>query len=789
MRRFAKFRNGVLSLPTFVFLVTLSVGSVLLLSKTPTSTSSNSTNSPVTRTQGRSTPNRISCCDGQEGEEKPHLLAGSYYTIKDGFSAKLLLNNKGPVPIDVQPTLFSLGGQRFDLPMVTAEANNHQFLDFRDWVALAGPQFHEGSVQVFHRGKDLVLGVQIYITDEIHSLSFEEKLTELGKGSTRLEGVWWLPSRKGDVSLIVSNTTDSSLSTVTNLQGESPRKEASLAIELAPHETRVLDIEGDIMQRERGAMSQFGSISIAHNGAPGAVVARAMASEQQVGYSLPVQFSNPAAAKSNNLQGAGLRFADARNDRLAAKLVLHNASQAEMMVSGRVPYTTTDGAAGELYLPQEQLSAGESEVVDISHLLKIHGPRRNDVSSAGLELQHTGELGALITASFSVSESGNQVFRMPIWDVAAQRSATGGYPWYVEGDSSTVVYIKNTTDTQRKFRLYLMYEGGAYLYPLTSVAPHQTHTIDIRSLRDAQVRDASGNKIPMAITQGQVQWSMTGGEDRVLIGRSEQVDLGKGISSNYSCINCCGNSFYDGWVDPLFMSGFEGDQTQFYAMQQDMNCYGQTFLPYVANAGFSSVADPICDPTFTGWTILGTPGETSVVGGWTADSWFMGVNEHCEYTPQQILRDVLCNVASPEVLLTTARIYEVSSNFTSNIGSHTQVATLSVGSSSQGEQICGDNPQEFEIRVNFQLPTGGELIPSRCSARPLDIPDHDYNVGAVTCEMDTGQLGHMTISARRRGVGLTGDPHPGIRFIIGANKSGQTGTIDTPGTVRVLCTQ
>lgn len=644
MSRFAKFRNKTLSPATLVFLVTLSVSSVFLLSKARTSTSSGTANSHVTRAEGRNTQNRISCCGGEEGEQKPHLLAGSYYKVTDGFSAKLLLNNKGPVPIEVQPTLFSLNGQRFDLPTVTAEANNHQFIDFRDWAALAGPQFSEGSIQVFHRGKDLVLGVQIYLTDETHSLSFDEKLTELGKGSTRLEGVWWLPSPKGEGSLVVSNTTDSSLCAVTKVQGESPRKEAGLAIELSPHETRVIDIKTGILQREHGAMSQFGSISIEHNGAAGAVLARAMAFESMSGYSLPVQFSNPAGAKSNNLQGAGLRLSDVRGDRLSAKVVLHNASAAEMIVNGRVPYATKDGSTGELYLPQQQLPAGDTKVMDVSQLLTIQGVRSNSVSSAGLELQHTGDLGSLITSVFSVSDSGNQVFRMPIWDVAAQRSATGGYPWYVEGDSSTVVYIKNTTDTQRKFRLYLMYEGGAYLYPLTTVAPHQTHTIDMRSLRDDQVPDASGNTIPLVITRGQIQWSMTGGEDRVLIGRSEQVDLRKSISSNYSCINCCGNSFYDGWVDPLFATGFEGDQMQFWAMQQDANCYGQPFQPYVANAAFSSFAPSICDSTFGGLTTHVGLGETSIEGGWTADAWFMGVNEHCEYTPQNVLRDALCEV-------------------------------------------------------------------------------------------------------------------------------------------------
>jgi hypothetical protein len=281
---------------------------------------------------------------------------------------------------------------------------------------------------------------------------------------------------------------------------------------------------------------------------------------------------------------------------------------------------------------------------------------------------------------------------------------------------------------------------------------------------------------------------MTGGEDRVFIGRSEQADLVKRISANYSCINCCGNSFFDGWLTPGSTIGFEGDEMQFTAMQQDMNCYGQTFSPYPAWAVFDAASPFICDPDSFGSTILVGPGQTSIYGDWDVDSWTGGLGGYCEYTPMKILRDALCNVASPEVMLTNARIYEVASNFTSNVGSHTKVATLAVGSSSHGEQICGDDPQVFQIIVNFQLPPGGELIPSRCSARPLDVPDHDYNVGAVTCEMDTAQLGRMTISARRR-AGLTGDPHPGIRFIIGANKSGQTGTIDTPGTVRVLCAQ
>jgi hypothetical protein len=146
-------------------------------------------------------------------------------------------------------------------------------------------------------------------------------------------------------------------------------------------------------------------------------------------------------------------------------------------------------------------------------------------------------------------------------------------------------------------------------------------------------------------------------------------------------------------------------------------------------------------------------------------------------------------VFDPEVFLKTAKVYEVSADF-GGISSLTQVATLAVGTSTHATEICGDDPQEFTITVNFKLPDGGELVPSRCTAKPESIPDQNYNLGTPECVMDDTffNLGHMSIPARRRCCGGP-DNHPGIKFVIGANKSGQTGTIDTPGTVKVLCNQ
>lgn len=592
---------------------------------------------------------RVGCCTSEEANQKPHLLAGSYYSLKNKFSAKLLLNNKGPNPIEVQPTLFSMDGERFDAPPITVDANSHRFEDFAAWAAIAGEQFREGSIQVFHRGKDLVLGVQIYLTDETRSLSFEEKLTELGKpASSQLEGVWWLPSPKGAIKLVLSNTSDTPLSVSTAIRGEVPRRESSKnnssdIVYLAPHETKVLDVEQDLLEKEQGAMSAFGAISVKHNGGPRALLARGLALDTSRGYSLPIQFVDPGSGKSTNLQGAGLRIGKAGKESLSPIVVAHNAGETEMTVNGRVPYTDANGTSGEVILPQFRLLPGETQLVDLVQYAKAHNVT-DSVATAGLEFQYTGDMGSLITSAFSVSKSGNQVFRVPLWDIAAQRSATGGYPWYIDGSSSTVVYIKNVTDEPRQFRMYLTFNGGEYARPLATVAPGQTALVDIRELRDAQIPDANGQTIPQGVTRGQVQWSMTGGVDKVLIGRSEQVDIVRGISSNYACQNCCGNSFYDGWVTPGQSTGFEDDQMQFIAMQRDQNCYGQIYLPYTASIpSYSSADTSICNPGWnTGMTTGVGPGETTISAGWTADAWFMNLNEVCDYTPVEAVREAVC---------------------------------------------------------------------------------------------------------------------------------------------------
>src|SRR6266498_1607710 len=94
----------------------------------------------------------------------PHVLPASYYSLRGDLRTTLTLNNKGAEPLDIQPTLFSLSGQRLDLPPVTVDGTSFRVIDLRQWVT-SGAGFDEGSLQIVHYGMDMQLGAQVKLID------------------------------------------------------------------------------------------------------------------------------------------------------------------------------------------------------------------------------------------------------------------------------------------------------------------------------------------------------------------------------------------------------------------------------------------------------------------------------------------------------------------------------------------------------------------------------------------------------------------------------------------------
>lgn len=587
------------------------------------------------------------CC-----ETELHTLVGSYYSIENNTDAKLLLNNKGDEELEVKPTLYNFQGQELQLPPVTVDPQSFRFINLEEWAVIGGESFKTGNIKLIHGGKDLVLGAQIYLTDEEHSLSFEEKLAEIGTfNSQRQEAVWWMPSEQTQVQIVLTNTTDNPLTLTAQLTKKPHHTGNAQLFELNAHETKVLDLRQDFIEGNQFSKSDLLGLSLTHAASDkDALLARVLVKGENQGYSNTVQFSNPNGGKSSEYQGAGFQIEDINNGHLTPVIVARNVGEQDSTVKIRIPYTRVDGSEGKITLPQEIVKPGWLSRINTQKI--IQRVRQEQITVASLEIEYDTAPGTIIVAAHSVSDDHNLVFRVPLWDPFAQRSSTGGYPWRIEGTSKTDVFIKNITDEEEDYVAYLVWEnGGTYMIGLNPVAAHQTVKIDIKKLRDEQIPDESGRTIPVNLSSGQIQWTLRRkdnlpGDDAraslALIGRSEQIDLIKGVISNYSCINCCPGSYQAALIEPssapIPLPSEDtikvGSTKTYVAKEKKTTCYGSGSDFFLVPATWSSSDTSIATVDITTGVVSGAAaGSVTIQATWQVRSYTV-INHACVQVAQ-----------------------------------------------------------------------------------------------------------------------------------------------------------
>lgn len=522
--------------------------------------------------------------------ELTHNLVAAYYDVQNYPTAKLLLNNKGLQPIEIRPTLYSLDGIAMDIAPVSVQGNSHRFINLSDWANLGGASFQKGSLKLFHTGKDLIIGSQIYLEDNANSLSFEERLTEIGKfDSHRLEAIWAMPRNQTQVTFILSNTSDETIAVSAKLSRKPHQTGETQIFTLLPHQTRVLDLRNDFASGNQFANADVVGLSLEHAGSQSALKAHGQIKDAPLGYSNIVQFSNPNSGKSSELHGAGLHLGSIGGEEIEPVVAVKNVGAAQTDVTIKVPYTRADGTSGTVNLNPINLQPGEMRLANMNPV--IQRSRQEQIEIAGIEVSYDAAPGSVIVSAQSIGESKDQMFRVPLADPLAQVSSTGGYPWRIEQTSRTVAYIKNMTDLEQEYVASLTWaNGGKYTIGLKKIAPHKTIEIDVKKLRDQQTPDFRGTTIPLNMTRGQIKWSLhkkystvnPKNDDFALIGRSEQIDTINKTSSSYACQNCCAGGDVGAFIstDPSGSTSSGnytlqvGDVVQYYAFIDHRDCYG-----------------------------------------------------------------------------------------------------------------------------------------------------------------------------------------------------------------------
>jgi hypothetical protein len=470
--------------------------------------------------------------DGLLPGSRQYSQFAPYYTVGNGFMAMLMLNNATQVGYFVRVTLYSLDGQPAELPAIHLRPHEIKEVDLNEWVAGLGTKFMSGSLRLDYRGIAYALGAMVMMVNEVERVeldvlarhSFEFK-------SGRLEAVWWAPEQSAQVQFVVENTTDTQVGGKLSLVDVDGTGIKALELNLSPHETKVYKLS-EALDEGRRHSATLGGISIEHQGKAGDLRAQCFILRRNKGFSASLQFEDPKNFTDSRLEGAGILLGNedglSQSAVFTGHLLVRNVSAEAVTVKPWVQH------AGQPHpLPDVQLKpGGVAEVLVPADFLT------KEAGATGIGMEYSGLPGSVLGYWFSMDGTGSLVVETPLRGPANIPQA-GSNPFSLEGDSTSHLYIKNTGKTQGSFVVEIHHRQGNYMVGMKTVEAGDTAMINIRKLRDEQIRDVNGRKLPRNLTAGQINWRARGGSAR-LIGRVNTVSAGKGLANNMSCSTCCG---------------------------------------------------------------------------------------------------------------------------------------------------------------------------------------------------------------------------------------------------------
>jgi hypothetical protein len=206
-----------------------------------------------------------------------------------------------------------------------------------------------------------------------------------------------------------------------------------------------------------------------------------------------------------------------------------------------------------------------------------------------------------------------------------------------------VLHVKNDDapgdGMKHQFLAKLYFDGGEYNIALQEMEAGQTVEIDLKKLRDDQVKDVLGNLIPLTVTGGQLDWQGRANKGQ-FIGRLAEYDPVAGVASSFSCANCpCDPGFGSGEITPD-ISGFVDDTFTLTAIETDTDCSGAIAFTYSVSADFASTDESVVTVSGSTATLVDA-GSASITASWDAS--FM--HTHCFFTAEGDCNDARCDLS------------------------------------------------------------------------------------------------------------------------------------------------
>jgi hypothetical protein len=547
------------------------------------------------------------------------------FTLRDGMSSTLTLNNLASSPTPVTVTIYNEQGKGQLLKPITLDPHSFKQIELRD--VIVGDDFSSGNIEIMFNGISMAVTSQVSVSDPGKRISFESREADMMDfESASLAGIMSLP-RGADGLLAVTNTAKNKLTV--QLTAGSLKK----TIALFPRETNLVKLNDD--GDEHAPIATL--VTLQHNGLPGDLITTGYVLNLKDGYSSAFTMSDPGVLRSSKLAGAHFRAGQPdpsegfpEGTRFSSPLLLANVSAGPVVAHVSVDYAVADseasGSKGDdakkdstkvakhtvAKVKDLAIAPGAVERIELTDILSA-----DPIAEAGVEIAYDGAPGTVIGQLTSVDQTGDYSFEVPIKDPADPGAMVeSAYPWTTENGTNTVLHLKNTTELSvNAFVVFAFPNGGGYSPPRIVLEPHQSIAIDIQKLKDTKIPDMLNQIFPVDEGHGLLFWHQE--TPASVIGRAEQTNVKDGIARSFSCPSgCCDYySYNQSSLSPDSLAGPVGGSGSFQAYESFTSC-GNVYYPHTTYPlGYPvSATWTTSDPTVA--TVSG--GNVSYVGGGTA---------------------------------------------------------------------------------------------------------------------------------------------------------------------------
>jgi hypothetical protein len=278
----------------------------------------------------------------------------------------------------------------------------------------------------------------------------------------------------------------------------------------APNEMKVLSITDLLASINQTAASvPAGGITITPRGSGSTLAAAGMMADAAAVSSAPLHFLSPDRQLASALHANGLPMGTPSADspysatsNFAPHVVLRNLIADSQTVTLTLEFPSAKGTQ-QLALPPVSLEGFTTQDIALDSLL---GQSILPTPYGSLRIQYSGAAGSVVGEVFSIEQNGALMAGGALVNEGDGRAGGGAASWHVDASTQSILFLTNMGERDARIGFKVQAQGVSYYLTNLKLKPHETRSIDVRQLRDAQQADFRKTKIPLSASDGRVSW-------------------------------------------------------------------------------------------------------------------------------------------------------------------------------------------------------------------------------------------------------------------------------------------